>query len=797
MKLFAGTSLHARLSWLGAALILLAGALGALGCANGGPNDGVIGGGSSGGLQYSDGSVVRMLDATITVPDSGSPGPLQGGDDGGGQPDPSGAGDGAVVGILDISPLNPVVDVTIVDGTVTLGSVAFAASADGTTVAANWSLDRGDLGAIDTTGNFTASGALSGSARVTAVFGAHVGSTTVTVRISVVNHGGTPAGTPGPAGYGGVGGEGPGGPGDPSVFAGAATPPASPKELSFLYPYDQTVWPRGLLAPLLQWTTTHTATQVLIHLSQVDYDFKGYYQFAAGLTGVQLMRQPIDQNAWDQATHGNQGDPLHVEVTIAATDGIIGPIAEDWIVSPDILQGTVYYASYNTVLNLTDAGVTQGAVLKIQPGVADPTLAVPALQGTCHVCHEVSANGSTLFTTYGANTTSGTYDGGAYDLTNGSAFITGYGQGIFTYSGLYPDGTFGLANSNDNYWSYNGSSDIFSRATQLSIPSTGFTSLVQQAITPAFSPDGQHAAFNLRQAKSSNVDAGIVAGNGSLVAMDFDCGATPGSVTCGVPPYSFTNPRQIYNDPKRYAGWPSFSPDGNFVVFQSTITPAGGSSALNTYQNGTAELMVADARQAPLMPPQRLCALNGYQSDCATSYLPDAGTNHANDTTYNYEPTVNPIASGGYYWVVFTTRRVYGNIAQGDPYESNSYNPITHPITKKLWVAAIDENPTSGKDPSHPAFYLPGQELNAGDMKGYWVVEPCRPDGSSCTTGDQCCNGFCRSPPDGGGLVCMTAVPGCANEFEKCITAADCCGAASGTLCLNGYCSLPPTSHVK
>jgi len=263
-------------------------------------------------------------------------------------------------------------------------------------------------------------------------------------------------------------------------------------------------------------------------------------------------------------------------------------------------------------------------------------------------------------------------------------------------------------------------------------------------------------------------------------------------VTCGAPPYSFTNLRQIYNNPKRYAGWPSFSPDGNFVVFQSTITASGGGSALNTYQNGTAQLMIADARQTSQMTPQVLCALNGLGSDCATSYLPDAGTNHASDTVYNYEPTVNPIASGGYYWVVFTTRRLYGNVATGDPYtDSAQYSPVNHPITKKLWVAAIDQNPTSGVDPSHPAFYLPGQELNAGDMKGYWVVQPCRPDGSPCSTGDQCCDGFCRSPGDGGGLVCMKGVIGCANEFERCITAADCCGAGAGYLCLNGYCAEP------
>jgi len=799
MKPIAGTSHYALPSWLRWPLLVLAALLGPFGCATGAPGDDSGGStygsskdastssGSSSGADYDSSIVAVDTGSIVWQGDDGPANPL--GDDGGGLP-------------LDITPANPVLSVTIVDGTVTTSSVTFTASSSGTSYPAVWSLDRGDLGAIDSGGTFTASGSLPGVATVTASFGAHIGTTTVTVQISITNHGGTPASDPGPAGYGGVGGEGPGGPADPSLFAGTAKAPASAAEMSFLYPYDKTVWPRGLLAPLLQWTTTHTATAVYIHLSENDFDFKGYYAFAAGLTGPALMRQPIDQTAWDLATHGNQSDQLHVEVTIAATDGVIGPITENWIISPDILQGTVYYAAYNSALN-SGAGAVSGAVLQIQPGVPNPSLAVPSLQGTCHVCHEVSANGSTLFTTYGAagsGAQSGTDNGGSYDLTNGAALINAYAQGIFTYSGLYPDGTFGLANSNDNWWTYYGNSNIFSRSTLLAIPSTGFTNVVQQAVTPAFSPDGQHVAFNFRQGMS-NVDAGAATGEGTLAVMDFSCGATAGSVTCGAPPYSFTNLRQIYNDPKRYAGWPSFSPDGNFTVFQSTIVPPtnanSGGSVLNTYYGATAELMIADARQPSQMPPQRLCALNGLEGDCATSYLPvvgtlqDGGLAHPNDTIYNYEPTVNPIASGGYYWVVFTARRAYGNVAQGDPYESNSYNPIDHPITKKLWVAAIDENPTSGVDPSHPAFYLPGQELNAGDMKGYWVVQPCRPDGSPCTTGDQCCDGFCRSPGDGGGLVCMKGVVGCANEFEKCITAADCCGVSAGYLCLNGYCSEP------
>ncbi|MEO7111644.1 MAG: hypothetical protein ABI183_14485, partial [Polyangiaceae bacterium] len=81
-------------------------------------------------------------------------------------------------------------------------------------------------------------------------------------------------------------------------------------------------------------------------------------------------------------------------------------------------------------------------------------------------------------------------------------------------------------------------------------------------------------------------------------------------------------------------------------------------------------------------------------------------------------------------------------------------------------------------------------EINAGNMRGFWVVDPCRSNGSSCDTGDECCNGFCRAPGDGGGLVCGDKPPGCVQEFEKCTTTADCCGAGSLT-CINGTCSKP------
>jgi hypothetical protein len=194
----------------------------------------------------------------------------------------------------------------------------------------------------------------------------------------------------------------------------------------------------------------------------------------------------------------------------------------------------------------------------------------------------------------------------------------------------------------------------------------------------------------------------------------------------------------------------------------------------------------------------RLDALNGYNPG-GGSYLPtNSSTSHTDDAALNYEPTVNPAASGGYAWVIFTSRRLYGNIATIAPYSSDprQYAYRTEVTTKKLWVAAIDLNAAPGTDPSHPAFYLPAQELQAGNARGFWVLNPCLANGKSCTEGDQCCGGYCEPIGAGGSLVCGSATPTCAQLGDKCVSASNCCNTAAQ--CIDGFCAFtsPPSPPV-
>jgi hypothetical protein len=720
-----------------------------------------------------------------------------------------GGGDAATT--LAISPANPTATVTITDGIMSTMPVqlqAIASNSNGSVpVAAAWSFDRGELGSIDATqGTFTASGHLAGVGTVTAIWNGQTATAKLAVSILSTQNGkpgGADAGGQdgGFGGIGGVGGSGQGGPvgsGTLGVLMGTPTPPATPSELGWLYPYNKTVWPRGILPPLLQWATTHTATAAYVHLVQKYFEFKGVY------AGTALVNQPIDASAWQQATYGNTGDKLHVEVTI--TDGTTawGPIAEDWIIAPGVLQGTVYYASYNSQL----AG-SNGAVLAIQPGATSPTIAIPGTGTTCNVCHEVSADGSTLIM-QNATAANGYANASSYDLTDGGSTIAPYtgtasdgtsNSEKFTWSALYPDGTFAMVNSTYARESYSGKSALFRRSDATQIPTNGFTGIVTSAVTPAFSTDGSKLAFNYwaDTAGDGGVTSGGVAPGGghNLVVMDFNCGAGDGGIACsGTPPYTFSNLRQLYSNSSRWPGWPAFLPDGTGLAFHNTVAPgtqspncgAGGSGQcwLVTWEGAQAEIWWSDvpASASTAASPLRLDALNGLIN--GGSYLP-VNTSHPSDTVLNYEPTVNPIASGGYFWVVFTSRRMYGNVAPGNPYDVGDG---TYPVPKKLWVAALDIGGTPGKDISHPAFYLPGQELNAGNMRGFWVVNPCKPNGNACLTGDECCNGFCRAG-DGGGLVCTNQPPGCSNEFEKCTTNADCCGQAQGYKCINGHCASP------
>ncbi len=712
-----------------------------------------------------------------------------------------GGADGATLlqGTLAVTPLTPVVTVTTGQ---TPGTIQFVATVAGAPTGVAWGIDRGELGTISANGLFTPSGTLGGTANVTAVYGSQKVTTTVTVNILTTQQG-DPAWIAdggvldaGAGGYMGVGGDGPGAVPSTAQVATLSTAPgvdAGDPGVSILYPYDGTVWPQGLLAPLLQWNAgSHTFDSVYVHIKEKNYEYQGY--FAANATP--FLNLPIPEGVWTAATLSNSGEPLVIALTFGQGDNVVGPYTETWTIAQAPLQGTIYYNSYGTALVKNSDGNDHyghqygAGTLAIAPGATAPVLAAgidsTGQGGTgCRVCHTVSADGKSLVT-QASNANAGDYSNTVYvNLANDTT--AGAGTSLATknlaFPALYKDGSI-LLSSAGGMINGDNVSQLYSLPAGTAVAGVTGLSASLKAALPAFSPDGKHASFNFW---GGSLPSGATTLNGdsvSLAALDFD-GTS-----------AFSNPRVLYTPPGGTSvTYSSFLPSSTGIVFELELSNPAGQWGF-TWSGNTGELWWVDVGTGM---GHRLDQLNGYAG--ANVYLPNnvAGANthtSAQDATLNYEPTVNPIASGGYAWVVFTSRRMYGNVAQLGPWVSDprNYAWLDQVTDKKLWVAAVDLNAPPGTDPSHPAFYLPAQELHAGNSRGYWSVEACRADGQSCQTGDQCCGGYCQPGGADGGLTCSSQMPACSAQYDKCMQDSDCCGFQQGITCINNVCSVsqPP-----
>ncbi len=733
--------------------------------------------------------------------------------------------------------------------TVTAGmsspTIPFVATFDGSPVNIGWGVDQGNIGSIpvgpSSSAKFAPTGTTGGLVNVLATYMGKTLKVPVLVKLTMTQNGSNSS-NPGEAGQipssvgdlssgggvGGVGGEGLGGPIMSTSTISALQNPSSNGQgqgLSFLYPYDKTVWPRGMNAPLIMWTWgandagiagNASADGILVELTTTTGSFTYAGTFGPPpilmTTMGPFIRMPIPQDVWTMATNTAGGptmngmpDQLTLSLTVAVGGKGYGPIKETWTVAPGLLTGTVYYNSYGThfVKNWAaadGAGNPVGAaILGIRSGDNAPTLVVgqnsplgsngiPTDDSGCRVCHVVSSRGKWLIT-QSEQGTPGDGQSYLYDLTQanvqGSA-VTMTQQGTFTWAAMLADGTYALTNEVDpsstnpgvgtsttTFWQFG--------PTPTAATLTGLPAGLAAGY-PSFSPDDKFVSYIDVTSSTTNVDGPL-----NVAAYDAMNQTFSGVTTLASP----ASGQRI--------GYPAFLPDDSGLLFETETRTSTSDSVMVTRNGARSELWWVNSAGTP--KPTALANLNG------NGYLPLGPNNHGasttsdpqdsysesglDDTTLDYEPTVLPVAAGGYAWVVFTSRRMYGSELQSTPWLSWPPDYDTHNLAqatvKKLWVAAIDLNAPAGSDPSHPAFYLPAQELLAGNSRGFWVLDPCKMNGASCQSGDQCCNGYCEPNGDGGALVCSNTPPSCSAVSDKCMTAADCCDTTNK--CINGYCA--------
>jgi hypothetical protein len=283
---------------------------------------------------------------------------------------------------------------------------------------------------------------------------------------------------------------------------------------------------------------------------------------------------------------------------------------------------------------------------------------------------------------------------------------------------------------------------------------TGCTNIPPGTMMPTFSPDGKNIVFT---------DDAIASGGG-MATMAFDESTNTAS-----------NYKKIFqvSDSTTYPGWPFFLPDNNGVVFAigNQADYSGGGLGLGVMGMGmiittsTSDLYVVDVKSGTsTLLAQAVGFATPADASSNKTYLPYSPTDELH---HNFYPTVSPIAAGGYFWVFFDSYRHYGNLG----------------LQRQLWGAAIDVSLTGTytTDPSHPAFYLTGQELGTGNHRAFTALNPCAADGSSCTTGVDCCNGQCTNGK------CGAQMPRCSNEDETCSAGHMCCDTT--LQCINGFCT--------
>jgi hypothetical protein len=456
--------------------------------------------------------------------------------------------------------------------------------------------------------------------------------------------------------------------------------------LRFLYPYDGTVFPGGLTAPLVMWDSPAiTDDAVYVHLYSRAFDYRGCLR----PTGTHQLQFP--QDAWQLAGSGAGGaaDPFTLELTTLAGGQVIGPISEHLILATGTLPGSIYYMTIGSNLGSNDSGVapvTTGAIVRVR-AQQPPELFLGS--AGCTGCHSLSAEGTSLIAY--AQGMGASYALGPGAAPDPPALVTPTPGG--EYAGIYPDGTLYVTTGHPSgagprtYGADTLTAGLYETMTGNAIANSG---IPVGAMLPSFSPDGSLLVFN---------DYAIDSGHG-LALMDFSADYQ-----------SATSYRELLDDPMNYPGWPTFLPDGRGIVFSlgtGSEFSGGGTGVSDILLAGPpTDLYLVDATShAQTVLAEAMGFSNAESATSNTTYLPFG----SGDLHQNYDPTVLSVPSGGYAWVFFDSRRNYGNAG----------------LVRQIWGAAIDVSSDGqySADPSHPAFYLPGQEPQTGNFRPVAALDP-------------------------------------------------------------------------
>lgn len=305
---------------------------------------------------------------------------------------------------------------------------------------------------------------------------------------------------------------------------------------------------------------------------------------------------------------------------------------------------------------------------------------------------------------------------------------------------------------------------------------------------PSFSPDGKKLVF---------IDGDNGGGAGWRKGMStFDFNAAT---------RTFSNRKQLRNTwPQgEVMKWPAFEPDSKSIIFNNSSpgdycncsTPYGNMAPTN-YHGVPGQLWSLDSSA---VTPTAVPLTQTNQGE-----LPE-------DADKSYQATMLPTVAGGYRWAVFTSTRPYGNLV-------NVAGTLAQDTSAQVWIAAIDDTVSGGADRSHPAFWLPNQNIQIpgttrkyDNERAFWALDACKPAASSnqtvssanlCQEPADCCGALATPPTAACKLDFPVGTPAirhcvqvmgniCVPDGDACAGMNDCCNFPH-TVCANNLCTVPP-----
>jgi hypothetical protein len=615
-------------------------------------------------------------------------------------------------------------------------------------------------------------------------------------------------------------------------------------------PYEGTMFPGGLIPPVVMWDGAADAAYLRFAYEGSD---SVRYEYAAKVTAPASIQIP--REAWNEITRRTNNLALNVTLN-TVSGSTSGSCQLHWKVAPGNMVGALYYNTYQApppgVLG-QGAVMRQslGAQAEIYKQFQGPINVIP-MTGPCYSCHSVSFNGSTLVASYhdysGQKFTVEKFDitqdlqpepKGLLDNANFGA-LTPDGKKILTMGN--PQCTAGsdtFPRKPNNFPLVEGPAHarLLDTGNGADLKATGLTNDFYMWM-PQFSPDGKKVVFihakpdgmggsDRRELATMDFDyatnafsnlkvivntssmpgipvpsqpytpgpafGGVLACGAEMCGPDgmpgtcisagngMQGGAIPGlgGAIPGIPGDVGALPAGSCTGPC-YPAWPFFTPDGKAVVYALTSEPDYSSAFPGRDLASNSELWYVDLELNQTI-----------RMDNANRGLVDI------DAQSNYFPTVMPVAVGGYFWVFWSSMRGYGNRFTGREPGVPTIAAI-EAIKKRIWASAIkprrplveNDDPTL-VDPSTPGFYLEGQS-ESGNVRAFAALNPCLADGASCTSGLDCCCGYCLTSGGSPTGTCSCEVPMCSKVNEKCTKDADCCPPESPDQpvlqCLGGFC---------